>query len=198
MDRLRSIISSENKLGRTKPPTSQATAVKDAPVSLEPYSQEWPALFAGEAQRLQTLLSRWLAGAVEHIGSTAVPGLSAKPVIDIMAPVVSLSDSSPAIEVLRSLNYCYFPYKPTEMHWFCKPSPAYRTHHLHLVPVASGMWQQRLAFRDALRRLPELAREYERLKTRLAATHTEDREAYTEGKAPFIAAVLKQVTTGAA
>jgi GrpB-like predicted nucleotidyltransferase (UPF0157 family) len=174
-----------------------AKAVKDAPVKLEPYSGDWPALFAAEAAQLQAALAPWLVGVIEHIGSTAVPGLSAKPVIDIMAPVHSLAHAAPAIDALAALNYGYFPYKPTEMLWFCKPSPAHRTHHLHLVPAASPLWQQRLAFRDALRRDAALASEYERLKVRLAAAHALDREAYTEGKTAFIHRVLQRVARGA-
>lgn len=172
--------------------------MKDAPVEIEPYSSEWPAQFAAEAEQLQGVLAPWLAGQIEHIGSTAVPGLSAKPVIDIMAPVRSLAHAVPAIDALTSLNYCYFPYKPSEMHWFCKPSPAHRTHHLHLVPAASSVWQLRLAFRDALRRDPALASQYERLKVRLAAAHAQDREAYTDGKTLFINSVLQRVAAGTA
>ncbi len=115
-----------------------------------------------------------------------------------MAPVLSLAHAAPAIDALISLNYCYFPYKPTEMLWFCKPSPAHRTHHLHLVPTASSLLQQRLAFRDVLRRDPVLASEYERLKVRLAAANAHDREAYTEGKTPFVLSVLQRVAAGAA
>ncbi len=169
--------------------------MKDAPIELVSYSGEWPALFASEAEQLRATLGPWLAGEIEHIGSTAVPGMSAKPVIDIMAPVHSLAHATPAIEALRPLNYCYFPYKPTEMLWFCKPSPAHRTHHLHLVPAGSGLWQQRLAFRDALRREPALVAEYERLKASLVAAHPHDRDAYTEGKTPFIQSVLRRVVS---
>jgi GrpB-like predicted nucleotidyltransferase (UPF0157 family) len=172
--------------------------VKDAPIEIVPYSHEWPALFAAEAVVLAATLCPWLAGEIQHIGSTAVPGLSAKPVIDIMAPVHSLSHAAPAIEALRSLNYCHFPYRPGEMLWFCKPSPAYRTHHLHLVPVSSSLWVQRLAFRDALLREPALVSEYESLKLGLAATHAHNREAYTDAKTPFIQSVLHKVAASAA
>ncbi|MFT4190248.1 MAG: GrpB family protein, partial [Comamonas sp.] len=78
-------------------------------------------------------LAAWLIGPPEHIGSTAVPGLAAKPVIDIMAPVRSLAHSEAAIAAAAQIGYVHFPYKPERMHWFCKPSPDFRTHHLHLV-----------------------------------------------------------------
>jgi GrpB-like predicted nucleotidyltransferase (UPF0157 family) len=72
------------------------------------------------------------------------------------------------------------------MHWFCKPSPEHRTHHLHLVPLGSALWHDRLAFRDALRANPQLAAEYEALKRRLARDFRLDREAYTEDKTQFV------------
>jgi GrpB-like predicted nucleotidyltransferase (UPF0157 family) len=75
------------------------------------------------------------------------------------------------------------------MHWFCKPSPAQRTHHLHAVVHGGPVWRERLAFRDALRSDPALAAAYAELKRRLAVEHRMDREAYTQGKAPFIRAV---------
>ena len=87
-----------------------------------------------------------------------MPGLPAKPVIDLMAPVASLEAARPAIGAAAAAGYCHFPYKAETMHWFCKPSPSHRTHHLHLVPFQSPAWVQRLAFRDALRRLFPLVR----------------------------------------
>ena len=82
---------------------------------------------------LRDVLQPWLAGPVEHIGSTAVPGLAAKPVVDIMAGVESLDASRPAIAALERAGYCYAPYRADTEHWFCKPSPQFRTHHLHLM-----------------------------------------------------------------
>jgi GrpB-like predicted nucleotidyltransferase (UPF0157 family) len=172
--------------------------MQDAKIELVPYSASWPEQFTSEAQALYAALEPWLAGEIQHIGSTAVPGLSAKPVIDIMAPVRSLAEALPAIEALHGLNYVHFPYRRDEMLWFCKPSPVHRTHHLHLVPVGSAVWQGRLAFRDALRLEPALASTYGQLKARLAAEHPHDREAYTEAKSPFIQAVLAAASTRAA
>ena len=176
----------------------RATVVKDAPIELEPYNAKWPELFQLEAASLREVLNQWLAGAIEHIGSTSVPGLSAKPVIDIMAPVHSLELATPAIDALPVLGYRYFPYKAEVMHWFCKPSPAHRTHHLHLVAAGSGTWLERIAFRNALRGSAQLAAEYLLLKQRLASDHARDREAYTEGKSLFIQSVVKRAGAGAA
>jgi GrpB-like predicted nucleotidyltransferase (UPF0157 family) len=157
-----------------------------APIEIAPYDPAWPARFQEEATLLRQALARWIVGPIEHIGSTAVPGLEAKPVIDIMAGVHTLNDSRAAIAAATELSYCYSPYRSELEHFFCKPSPAHRTHHLHLVPVGSPQWIRPLAFRDYLRAHADAAREYEALKRRLAATHTLDREAYTEAKRAFI------------
>jgi len=158
----------------------------EAPVEIAPYDPAWPARFEEEAAVLRRRLAPWLVGSIEHIGSTAVPGLAAKPVIDIMAGVESLETSRAAIAVATDLGYCYWPYKAHLEHWFCKPSAAHRTHHLHLIPIASPQWCRPIAFRDYLRRHPETARDYAALKQRLAVEHRLDREAYTDAKRPFI------------
>ena len=158
----------------------------EAPIELVPYDSAWPAMFREESAELVRVLAPWLAGPVEHIGSTAIPGLAAKPVVDIMAGVASLDASRPAIEAAATLGYCYFPYQPDREHWFCKPSPAFRTHHLHLIPVGSPQWIRPIAFRNYLRAHANVASDYEALKRRLAQTFRNDREAYTRAKAPFI------------
>jgi len=163
----------------------------DAPVAVEPYSDEWPRRFAVERNALEEALRPWLAGPIEHIGSTAVPGLAAKPVIDIMAAVESLEASRPALARLAPLGYLYAPYRAEIMHWLCKPSPEVRTHHLHLVPISSQLWKDRIAFRDRLRSEPALAEAYASLKRDLARMYVNDREAYTDGKQPFIEMVLR-------
>lgn len=167
----------------------------DAAVQIVPYDPMWPLLFEREQQMLARVLAPWLTGPIEHVGSTAVLGLAAKPVIDIMAGVRNLDDSRPAIEALTAPDmandaYRHAPYKPDVMHWFCKPTPEFRTHHLHLVPVGSRMWIDKLAFRDYLRRNSDTAAAYAELKQRLAAGHRHDREAYTEAKGTFIREVL--------
>ena len=161
----------------------------EAPVELVSYDIAWPARFEEEREQLRRVLTPWLAGPIEHIGSTAIPGLAAKPVIDIMAGVDSLEGSRPAIAAAIGLGYCYFPYQAELKHWFCKPSPAFRTHHLHLVPIGSPQWIRPIAFRDYLKLHPDVAAEYEVLKRRLATEFRLDREAYTNAKGPFIDAV---------
>ena len=161
----------------------------DASVEIVRYDEAWPDLFEEEWRKLLGIIAPWLAGPIEHIGSTAVPGLAAKPVIDIMAGVASLDASRPALPVLAGLDYCYFPYRPDSEHWFCKPSPLFRTHHLHLVPFGTVQWVGAIAFRDYLRAHPETAAEYQELKTRLAGAFQFDREAYTQAKGPFVTRV---------
>ena len=168
----------------------------EASVQIVPYDPAWPSLFEQERTLLEAALETWLTGPIEHFGSTAVPGLPAKPVIDVMAGVESLDASRDAIPAAGGLGYVYYPYRPDVMHWFCKPSAAFRTHHLHLVPVNSRLWIERLAFRDYLRKQPALAAEYADLKVGLAKQFEFDREAYTDAKGPFVQRVLALALPG--
>ena len=161
-------------------------------VTLSDYNPDWPRQFSAEQSLLTSLLDEFCQQPIEHVGSTAVPGLAAKPIIDIMVPIQSLAAARPAIELLEQADYCYYPYKADVMHWFCKPSPEFRTHHLHLVPYQSQLWKQRIGFRDLLRNHPDLASQYQALKYQLAEQYSLDREAYTQQKGPFIHQVLQQ------
>lgn len=164
-----------------------------APICLVEYDPRWPRLFEEERALLHSILEPWLAGPIEHIGSTAVPGLAAKPVIDIMAAVGSLEESRDAIIAVKSLDYLYSPYNSDTEHWFCKPHPSFRTHHLHLVPARSSAWMARIAFRDRLREDKSIAAKYLALKRTLAARFENEREAYTSGKTEFVARILGDI-----
>ncbi|NLD55282.1 MAG: GrpB family protein [Burkholderiaceae bacterium] len=159
-------------------------------IEIVPWDPDWPRRFAAERDAVAAALRPWIVGGIEHIGSTAVPGLAAKPVIDIMVPVASLEASAHALAAAATIGYLHDPYKAEVMHWLCKPSPTVRTHHLHLVPHHSRLWHERLAFRDALRSDSRLRSEYAALKQHLAAQVGHDREAYTDGKTGFIERVL--------
>lgn len=162
----------------------------EEPVRIVPADAAWPARFEVERQALADVIGRWAPGGIHHVGSTAVPGLAAKPVIDILVGVHDLASSRACFEPVEQLGYLYAPYLTEEMHWFCKPDPSRRTHHLHLVPVDSQRFRAELAFRDHLRAHPDTAAAYATLKHRLATRYEHDREAYTEAKAGFIRDVL--------
>ena len=155
-----------------------------------PYDPAWLDRFETERVRLNRAIGKWITGGIHHVGSTAVPGLAAKPVVDILAGVADLPSSRSSFEELAELDYRYAPYRADEMHWFCKPDPSRRTHHLHLVPTGSPRYQAELSFRDALRSSSDLASEYASLKKRLAVEHRDDRELYTAAKQDFIVQVL--------
>lgn len=165
----------------------------DEPIRLTPYDPDWPARFETEAAALRDRIGPWITGGVHHVGSTSVPDLPAKPIIDIAVGVSGLESSRPCIELLADLGYQYAPYRAEVMHWFCKPDPAHRTHHLHLIPTGTARLADELAFRDYLRAHPDAAARYAALKRELATRYRDDRDAYTEGKADFVAEV-----TGAA
>jgi len=166
------------------------TGAGEEPVGIEPYDSSWPARFEEERAAVADAIGDWVVGGIHHVGSTAVPGLDAKPVIDILVGVSDLPSSRGCIEPLRRIAYLYTPHRASEMHWFCKPNPARRTHHLHLVPTGSRRFREELAFRDHLRSHAEVAAEYAALKRTLAARFERDRGGYTAAKEGFIRAVL--------
>lgn len=165
----------------------------DEPVRIVPYDPSWPSRFEAEARALEEAIGSWAAGGIHHVGSTAVPGLEAKPIVDILVGVDELESSRSCFEPLEGLGYLYAPYLPEQMHWFCKPHPNRRTHHLHLVPTGSERFREELAFRDLLRANPETAARYASLKHDLAKRFAEDREAYTEAKTDFIRRALVDI-----
>lgn len=162
----------------------------DQSIILEEYNENWPSIFHAEAARLEQLLTSYIHGNIEHVGSTSVPGLLAKPTIDIMVGVESLAASKPTIDILTTNGYCYYPYKPKQMHWFCAPSPEKRDFHVHLIPFESDLWKERLRFRDILRSNEKVRDEYAALKRKLMNEDAQDRERYTQLKWPFIKNVL--------
>lgn len=163
----------------------------DEPVRLAPPDPGWPARFEREREALEEAIGERVRGGIHHVGSTAVSGLEAKPIIDILAGVRDLDAGRACFEPLANLGYLHAPYLPKEMHWFCKPHPARRTHHLHLVPADSQRYRDELAFRDLLRTDPQLADRYAALKRELAKSHRTNRDAYTEAKSAFVRAALR-------
>lgn len=164
----------------------------DEPIRLSPYDPAWPRRFEEERSALEDAIGGWVVGGIHHVGSTAVAGLEAKPIIDILVGISDLEESRACFEPLARLGYLHAPYLPDEMHWLCKPHPSRRTHHLHLVPAGSRRYRDELAFRDILRAEPRLASEYAALKRALAARFENDREAYTDAKASFVRRALSE------
>jgi GrpB-like predicted nucleotidyltransferase (UPF0157 family) len=157
-------------------------------VALVDYDPEWPRLFAEERERLAALLGPAVF-AIEHIGSTAVPGLPAKPVLDIAAAVGSLASVAAMVGPLGGLGYRYLgEYGLPGRLFFEKGEPV--THHLHAVELTGDHWRVWRQFRDYLRRHPDEARRYAEFKQELAARYAADRDAYTRSKTDFVNAVL--------
>jgi GrpB-like predicted nucleotidyltransferase (UPF0157 family)/GNAT superfamily N-acetyltransferase len=188
----------EKREERSGRPVIRLRVSLDEPVELVAYDRAWPGRFEEERAALQEKIGRWISGGIHHVGSTAVPGLDAKPVIDILVGVEGLEASRACFGALAGLGYLYAPYRVEEMHWFCKPHPSRRSHHLHLVPTGSRRFRDELAFRDRLRSNPELGAEYAALKRALAERFRTDRDAYTEAKGGFVARVLADERPGRA
>ena len=134
---------------------------------------------------LERVLEPWLEGGIHHIGATSVPGLAAKPLIDMMAGVEDFEEARATHEPLLAEGWEHTPHRPGIAHHFSKPGFG-----LHLTESGSDLWNERLAFRDALRADRELVAEYAALKLRLAREHPDDIEAYTAGKRAFVGRVL--------
>jgi GrpB-like predicted nucleotidyltransferase (UPF0157 family) len=171
---------------------SLAAAI-DEDVSLRSHDPAWAAAFELESARLRALLPGVFV-AIEHIGSTAVPGLAAKPIIDILAAVVSLDGVDSLIDRLCANGYTTSSGSNASLHdrkWLMRWRDGRRTHHLHIVVMNGSPWRDRLEFRDALQRDAALARQHAELKTALAARHQADREAYTDAKAEFVRSAVR-------
>jgi GrpB-like predicted nucleotidyltransferase (UPF0157 family) len=165
-------------------------------VEIVDYDPRWPSLFDEEAERLRSAIDPSLIVGLEHFGSTAIPGLPAKPIIDILIAVRSLAAAKAALVApLRTLDYVYWADNPKkDRMFFVKGMPPFgskRSHHVHVTELHGEMWQ-RLAFRDYLRAHPEEAVAYAELKRRLAAEHRTDREAYTDAKSAYVENVLRK------
>ncbi|MEO6451834.1 MAG: GrpB family protein [Burkholderiaceae bacterium] len=186
-----------SKARASAPPGSHARRIADErslvaaineEVSLHPHDPAWAQVFELERNRLQSMLPGCFL-AIEHIGSTAIPGLVAKPIVDIMAAVRSLEGVDALIERLCDNGYSTsleFNASLTDRKWLMRWRDGHRTHHLHIVVLGNAQWVDRLAFRDALRGDPAQAQRYAELKTTLATRHRDDRGAYTDAKSLFV------------
>lgn len=153
----------------------------------------------GEQERvyLESLLSPWLVARIEHVGSTAIPGLTAKPIIDLQAAVNDLVDSDSIAAALAAEDWHYVDPGLDQRPWrrfFVKVTDGRRCAHLHVMTPDTPRWNEQIAFRDALRADPSLTADYAAPKRVLAVKHTADREAYSGAKVDFIRTVLGRST----
>jgi GrpB-like predicted nucleotidyltransferase (UPF0157 family) len=153
------------------------------------YDPNWPTLFEQERNRIRKALGS-LALAVEHMGSTAVPGLPSKPIIDLLVGVPSLEEAKArCIEAIEELGYVYIPdyasWLPGEL-FFRKGPPGPWTHHVHVMEPSHPRWEAFLVFRDYLRTHPEAAQIYAYLKRTLSTSSIADIKAYRTGKHTFV------------
>lgn len=164
----------------------EATGTDVDIIEVKDHDPSWPTNFQLERDRITACLGE-VAITIDHIGSTSVPGLKAKPVIDIMVSVRKL-DLDPVTEPLSSLGYVHVPIDDGDRLFFRKGSP--RTHHLHVVLEGSEAYWRHIRFRDRLRAHPEEAKEYAQLKEALALRYRTDRDAYLDGKDLLIKEIL--------
>ncbi len=158
------------------------------------YDPRWPSLFEAESQLLANSLAPLIV-AIEHIGSTAVSGLAAKPIIDIMLGVKHLAELERRIPEITRLGYVYVPEFEAmipERRFFHRACSDIRTHHLHAVEVSTDFWIQQIAFRNYLRGNQAAATEYAGLKKQLALRFGNDRKRYTTAKTDFITMALRK------
>jgi GrpB-like predicted nucleotidyltransferase (UPF0157 family) len=177
-------------------------------IILADYNPAWPELFAEERDRLQDAVGRW-AYAIEHVGSTAIPGIAAKPIIDIGVALHRLEHALKCITPLVDIGYeCKGEFGIPERIYFRKltddPLPGQdnegvgRTHQVHMYQRDHHQFIWHIAFRDWLRSHPDDRNAYEALKRRLAVEHAESIEAYADAKSDFVRSILRKagVTAG--
>jgi GrpB-like predicted nucleotidyltransferase (UPF0157 family) len=163
-------------------------------VSLSPYDERWPRRFEQEAGALRDALDK-PGLRIEHIGSTAIPGMPAKPIIDM---ILAIHSFLPTFELIRSLGNSGYEGRGdggvADRLFFAKGPPGRRTHHLSVCEEESAFWRNQLVFRDFLRSHTESADRYAALKVQLASAYGGRQELYTEEKSAFVAEVLAAAT----
>jgi GrpB-like predicted nucleotidyltransferase (UPF0157 family) len=161
----------------------------DPAVRIVGYDPAWPALADAELRRIEAALGE-VAVRLEHVGSTAVPGLAAKPILDLQLSVAAIEAQEPYVAPLERLGYLFVPkLGPPDHHFFAKPPERPRTHHLHVCEAGSKHELRHLAVRDFLRSHADEAARYAALKRDLVARHPQDRLAYIDGKDEYMTAL---------
>lgn len=170
------------------------------PIIIAEYDPQWPLLFEQERKRIEAVLGNE-AIRFEHIGSTAIPGLASKAVIDIAIGIQCLEMALKYIPLLEGLEYIYEPTFEALLparRFFWKGTPAVHTYHIHMAEVGSPLWVKPIMFRDYLRKHPDEAQHYGELKKSLAERWVNDMDAYVEGKTDFVEGVLVKAAREAA
>jgi GrpB-like predicted nucleotidyltransferase (UPF0157 family) len=158
------------------------------PVIVVPYDPRWMLLYRVEEREILTRIANYVVD-IQHMGSTSVEGLAAKPIIDIIIGIRSLTDAMNCIPPLQEMGYEYVPEFEKDLpmrRYLRKATDGKRTHHIHMVERTSDFWTKHITFRDVLRTNEVVRNAYEELKYHLAETHRNNREAYTDAKTDFI------------
>lgn len=169
----------------------------DPAVRIVDYDAEWPALAEAELRVIEEALGD-IAVRVEHVGSTAVPGLAAKAILDLQLSVAAIEPRDRYVEPLERLGYLFVPApEPPDYHLFAKPPERPRTHHVHVCAAGSEHELRHIAVRDFLRARPDEAARYEALKREVAARHPQDRLAYIDRKEAYVTALERRAVAWA-
>jgi len=178
-----------------KTDTATASQLAEDNIIIEPYNPAWPKLAEAEIKGIKTISNQLPHISIEHLGSTSVPELSSKPIIDIFITLASVKEANLWIKPLETLGYVFWRENPdtTQLRFFkgMPPFGMQRTHHIHIVDASNNTVEHRILFRDILRNDQKIRLEYESLKLKLSQSHSIDREAYTDMKGEFIKKVLR-------
>ncbi len=181
----------------TKNETGQWDNHSEDVIAVEPYDPHWIGQFANEQQAIRECVDASISLVLEHFGSTAVPGLPAKPIIDILVGASSRHWAA-IIGALKGIHYVHWEGNPNpDREFLVKGMPPFgvrRTHHIHICEINGPLWE-RLLFRDYLRDHAEDRKAYADLKEHLAAEFPDDRDAYTNGKSVFVAEIMRRART---
>lgn len=169
----------------------------DPAVRIVEHDPAWPALAERELRRIAEAVGD-VAVRLEHVGSTAVPGLAAKPIVDLQLSVTALEPRERYVAPLQRLGYLFAPAPESpDYHFFAKPPERPRAHHLHVCQAGGEQELRHVAVRDFLRSHPEEAARYAALKREVVARHPQDRLAYIDGKDAYVTALEQRAVTWA-
>ena len=172
--------------------SKQSLGLKRGELRLAPYRDEWPLLFESEKKLIEAAVGYHISD-IQHVGSTAIVGMPAKPILDIAIAVENFEKARVCIDPLIGFGYTFRGENGIpRRHYFTRGDPT--THHIHMVEESSDEWAKLICFRDLLRADPKTAEEYRKLKLDLWERLPGDRKAYLAAKAAFIEEVIRRVS----